>query len=420
MGTILIFLKYKSIFALSTAQAEKRVALVIGNSAYETIGALDNAGNDAKLLAKSLTEMNFDVAIGLDLSEDEMGDAIDAFAKKVRNADVAAIYYAGHGMQKDGENYLMPIDTVLKSESSIARDGISLKSILDILESAPIGLVFLDACRNNPFAEAFLAKAKSENRSAGISRGLAFVRPTGDTLVTFATLPNTTASDGRDGNSPFAKSLAHHIKTPDTEVSVLMKRVTRDVLEATNGEQRPQQLSQMQNEFYFSTSKTSAPKQDVAQTKSKKPTQVVQTIPAKPIAPRSLLTVYPPRVTVGEEVSVVADVPKGCKPFFLNIAPSNKLTPIPLKFFKSVDIQNGQLRYEISPGSRYGLVVQENDEKGRNQLGYFCETNVTFDKSKIKATLRQILTEIKSGREEGSIDMLGTSISFQTRDFTVR
>lgn len=407
LATCLIY----SILTLSAAHAETRIALVIGNSAYETIGALKNAGNDAKLLAASLKEMNFDVTTGLDLNEDEMGDAIDAFAEKVRGADVAAIYYAGHGMQKDGENYLMPIDTVLKSESSIARDGISLKSILDILESAPTGLVFLDACRNNPFAEAILAKAKSQKRSAGISRGLAFVRPTGDTLVTFATLPNTTAADGSGDNSPFAKSLAHHIKTPNTEVSVLMKRVTRDVLKATNGDQRPQQLSQMQNEFYFSTSEQSR----ISQTA----TPIAQPTPIKPVAPRSLLTVYPPRVSIGEEVSVVADVPKSCKPFFLNIAPSYKLTPIPLQFFKSIDIQNGQFRYEISPGSRYGLVVQENDEKGRNQLGYFCEPEGDFDKPQIKAVLKQILAEIKNGQEEGNINLKGTSISYQTRDFTV-
>lgn len=398
------------------ASAEKRIALVIGNSAYETIGALKNAGNDAELLAKSLKEMDFDVTLGLDLNEDDMGDAIDVFAAKSRTADVAAVYYAGHGMQKDGENYLMPIDTVLKSEASIARDGISLKSILDILIEVPTGLVFLDACRNNPFAEKILAQAKSQKRSAGISRGLAFVRPTGDTLITFATLPNTTASDGTGKNSPFAQSLARHMKTPNTEVSVLMKRVTRDVLKATNGEQRPQQLSQMQNEFYFATT---AVEEDNKDDKAPiKPT--VQIVAAKPVSPRALLTVYPPRVTIGDEVSVVADVPASCKPFFLNIAPSNRLTPIPLQYFKNIDIQNGQFRYEISPGSRYGLVVQENDEKGTNQLGYFCEPQGQFEKPQLKATLKQILSEIKSGREEGNIELDGKKIAYQMRQFTVK
>ncbi len=401
----LICIVFLSVIWFESAKAENRVALVIGNSAYETIGALENAGHDARLIADRLKVLGFKVFEHYDLTEDGMADAIDNFAVEAASADVGALYYAGHGMQKDGENYLMPIDTELKSPASIERDGIPLRSLLQIMENLPTGLVFLDACRNNPFAEAILANAKTNQRSAGLSRGLAFVRPTGDTLVAFATLPNATASDGTDGNSPFAKSLAKHMMTPDIEVSVMMKRVTRDVMDETDRQQRPQQLSQMQNEFYFSQSE----KQD----NGAKPVTAIQ-------QPNPLLAVYPPYVTVGEEVSVVADVPKSCKPFFLNIGPGGKLTPIPLQFFKQVELGNSQFRYEISPGSRYGLVVQEQDEKGKNNFGYFCEPEGNFEKPQIQAALRQIITEIRNGHIEGEFTFENMTSDFQFRDFTIQ
>lgn len=393
------------IIFLGSAQAKDRVALVIGNSAYETIGALDNAGHDARLIADRLKSLDFKVFEHYDLTEDGMADAIDNFAIEAATAEVGALYYAGHGMQKDGENYLMPIDTKLKSPASIERDGTPLRSILSIMENLPTGLVFLDACRNNPFAEAVLANAKTSKRSAALSRGLAFVRPLGDTLVAFATLPNATASDGNDGNSPFAKSLAKHMTTPDIEVSVMMKRVTRDVMDETDRQQRPQQLSQMQTEFYFSQSKL--------KDKDEKSVISIQ-------EPNPLLAVYPPYVTVGEEVSVVADVPKSCKPFFLNIGPGGKLTPIPLNFFKQVELGNSQYRYEISPGSRYGLVVQEQDDKGKNNFGYFCEPDGQFEKPQIQAALRQIITEIRNGHLEGKFSFDNLSSNFQFRDFTIQ
>lgn len=379
--------------------AETRVALVIGNAAYETIGQLRNAGNDAALIAASLSAVGFDVTALADLSEDAMGEAIDAFTTKASTADVAAVYYAGHGLQKDGENYLMPIDARLRSESAISREGIALNDLTAALADVPISLVFLDACRNNPFAEDMLNKSASDGRSAGIKRGLAVVRTPGDMLVTFATLPNTTADDGAGDNSPFAKALAQHIRTADTEVSVLMKRVTADVMAQTDGEQRPQQLSQMQKEFYFRRTTQATPTQDIQ---------------------RALLTVYPPRVTAGGEVSVVADIGQTCRPSFFNLSPGLQLTPLPLQFFKVIEMANGQTRYEISPGSRYGLVVEEGDETGKNTLGYFCEPPGLADIEDKKTLLREIITRIGQGTEDGSVQMSGFGeVAFQVRPFTI-
>jgi hypothetical protein len=372
-------------FSGAVASAETRIALVIGNGGYESIGRLRNAPNDAELIAVSLVQTGFAVTKAIDLDEDAMGQVIDQFLDQARNADVAAVYYAGHGIQKDGENYLLPIDAQLTSVSAISREGIALSDLTRGLEDVPISLIFLDACRNNPFAEALLARSASSSRNAGVQRGLAVVQTTGDMMVAFATLPNTTASDGVGENSPFARALARHIPAPGIEVSLLMKRVTADVMQETGEEQRPQQLSQMQREFYFA------------------PPQTQATSAAVEGVNRSLLTVYPSRVTVGEEVSVVADVQPGCTPAFVNVAPSGRVIPVPTTYFKTVAMAGGQTRYEISPGSRYGLVVQDQDEKGGNQFGFFCLPPGGEETEVKRALLRGILQSLSSGTAEGTL-----------------
>jgi len=364
------------------AAAETRFALVVGNSAYATAGRLPNAGNDARLVAAAFEAMGFEVAALYDLDEAAMGKALDDLAKKAGTLDVAAVYFAGHGIQKDGRNFLIPVDASLRSPTADERETIALDSLMEALEQVPISLVFLDACRNNPFAEALMEDTSAGGRTANVKRGLAVVRTKGDMLVTFATLPNSVASDGAEGNSPFARALARHIKTPDTEVSVLMKRVTRDVMDETRGEQRPQQLSQMQTEFYFK--KTSA-------------------APTVDTEAKTLLAVYPGKVKTGEEISVLADVPHSCSPSFLNLTPSSKATPIPTQFFKTVDLGNGQYRYEISPGSRYGLVVQDQDERGQNRIGFFCEPAGLAEREDKIELLRALSDKLAAGELAGTL-----------------
>ncbi|NNE21841.1 MAG: hypothetical protein HKN11_04460 [Rhizobiales bacterium] len=364
------------------AQTGKRFALVIGNSNYQQVGHLTNPRNDAVLISASLQAVGFEVETLFDLGEEAMGAALDSIAERASSLDVIAFYFAGHGLQKNGKNYLVPVDAKLKTETAIERETIGLQSFMDVMERVPISLVFLDACRNNPFAEQLLAKSKAQGRSVPVQQGLATVRAIGDMLITFATLPNTLALDGDTDNSPFARALARHIKTANTEVSVLMKRVTRDVMAETGGEQRPQQLSQMQTEFYFSKN-AETPTAAAPQTKT-------------------LLAVYPGKATTGQEVSLLADVPHSCSPSFINLAPSNKVTPIPLKFFKVIDLGNGQTRHEISPGSRYGLVVQEQDERGLHRIGFFCApTDAVEADAKIKL-LRAINARLKNGELSGT------------------
>ncbi|MCH2093782.1 MAG: caspase domain-containing protein [Rhodobacteraceae bacterium] len=392
------------LFILTTlsAQAERRVALVIGNTDYEIIGKLANAGEDARLISDTLRKMGFDVETVFDADEDTMGEAIDIFAAKARLADVAAVYFAGHGIQYNRANYLMPVDARLRSAAAIAREGIALDQIMQALEPVPISLIFLDACRNNPFAEQVLAQAQSEGRTAGLTRGLAVVQAQGDQLVAFATLPDTVASDGSGGNSPFALALARHIPTPGIEVSVMMKRVTADVYDKTDGAQRPQQLSQMQREFYFSPS---------AETSQ-------QTLHSE-LEP--ILSVYPLSVTVNDEIAMIADLPRACTPFFFAVAPSGKFTPIPRDFFKTVGLSNGQTRYEISPGSRYGLIVLPEDEKGDHHIGYICEPPLGTDQSILKALLRQARnTATTGGPEDGVYDQSGLTVTYQMRELVIR
>lgn len=379
------------------ALAEKRIALVIGNSGYERIGVLPNAANDAVLISDSLRATGFEVTALTDLSEDAMGEALDEFTADAMTADVAAVYFAGHGIQYERVNYLMPVDARLNSAAAIAREGIALDQIMDALTPVPVSLIFLDACRNNPFAEQLMAEARAEGRTANVTRGLAVVQAQGDQLVAFATLPDTVASDGSRGNSPFARALARHIPTPGIEVSVMMKRVTRDVMSETGGDQRPQQLSQMQREFYFTGKATPAPRTQVD----------------------PILSVYPGRVSVDDEVAMIADLPPGCTPFFFALAPSGRFTPIPRRFFKTVALASGQTRYEISPGSRYGLKVLPEDEKGTNHIGYLCEPPVGTSEEVLKALLRAAVDAARAGEEDGSVTAAGVETGFQVRPFMI-
>lgn len=380
------------------AWAEKRIALVIGNGGYERIGTLANPGNDARLIGESLRNTGFDVRLLTDLTEDSMGEALDRFSADAQAADVALVYFAGHGIQYNRVNYLMPVDARLKSAAAIAREGIALDQIMQALTPVPVSLIFLDACRNNPFAEQLMSEARAEGRSAAVTRGLAVVQAQGDQLVAFATLPNTVASDGQQGNSPFARALARHIPTPGIEASVMMKRVTADVLRETGGEQRPQQLSQMQREFYFAGPPDT---------------------PTRPATLESLLSVYPARVSVDDEVAMIADLPPSCLPFFFALAPSGRFTPIPRRFFKTVSLASGQTRYEISPGSRYGLKVLPEDEKGINHIGYLCEPAAGTGEDTLKALLRAAVEAARGGKEDGAVNASGVTTAFQVRPFTI-
>jgi uncharacterized caspase-like protein len=242
-----------SVIACGPAMAERRVALVVGNAHYANTAALRNSVTDAQDVAAELKQLGFEVTLATDLDESAFGRQIDDFGRRLKGADVGLFYYAGHGVQVNNQNYLVAINAKLESEFLVPSETIEVDAIIRLMESrTPINLVFLDACRDNPLAENLRRTLVNEHRSVSLGRGLARVEPTGrDTLVAFSAAPGQEAEDGTGRNSPFAAALLHHMPEPGLEVSVMLKLVSADVRKATNSAQRPQQLSDMTEAFYF-------------------------------------------------------------------------------------------------------------------------------------------------------------------------
>jgi hypothetical protein len=220
------------------AMADKRVAFVVGNSNYQNVGALANPANDAAAIADLFRKASFDVVESRrDLTNTEMRRALREFTEKTRDADVAVIYYAGHGIEVDGINYLIPVDAVLERDTDAYDEAISLDRILQAVEPAKqLRLIILDACRDNPFAKSMRRTVASRT----LARGLARVEPSQpNTLIAFAAKGGSIALDGNTGNSPFASALLKHLGTPGLELGKAFRRVRDDVLNATGNKQEP-------------------------------------------------------------------------------------------------------------------------------------------------------------------------------------
>lgn len=225
-------------FGGAHAAASKRVALVIGNAAYRNVTPLANPINDAAAIADMLTKAAFDV-VGLrdDLSNAEMRRALRDFSDSSRDADIAVIYYAGHGIEVDGVNYLIPVDASIERDTDAYDEAIALERILQAVEPArQLRLVILDACRDNPFSR----KMKRTLASRALGRGLAGVEPNRpNTLVAFAAKGGSTALDGDSKNSPFTSALLKHLTTPGIEVRRAFGLVHDDVMAVTGNKQEP-------------------------------------------------------------------------------------------------------------------------------------------------------------------------------------
>lgn len=220
------------------AFAEKRVALIIGNSAYEKVARLGNPANDASLMAETLRKAGFnDIDLRRDLTVVDMRRALRDFVERASDADVAVVYFAGHGIEIDGVNYLVPIDAVLDRDRDIYDEGLSLDRVMVAVDPArKLRLVILDACRDNPFSRTM----KRTVASRAIGRGLAKVEPTtANTLIAFASKAGSTASDGEGGNSPFTAALVSHITKPGLDLRRAFGYVRDDVLRSTNNRQEP-------------------------------------------------------------------------------------------------------------------------------------------------------------------------------------
>ncbi|MBY6140402.1 caspase family protein [Leisingera daeponensis] len=230
----------------AAALAEERLALVIGNSAYGAVPALDNPVRDARLMAEVLEGLGFDVTLAADAKQIEMKRAIAQFGRKLRGAGEEAtglFYYAGHGVQSFGSNYLLPVDVALADAADLDLMAIEAQSVLRQMASARnrTNIVILDACRNNPF------EAVADLNESGLAEMKA---PTG-TFLAYATAPGDVALDGEGENSPFTEALAREIKVPGTPVEQVFKQVRRAVLEQSGGRQTPWDTSSLVSDFAF-------------------------------------------------------------------------------------------------------------------------------------------------------------------------
>lgn len=224
--------------ACSSAQAEKRVALVIGNSAYKSVPQLANPVNDAGLVSAMFNKAGFDaVDVKLNLNASEMRKTLRDFGAKARDSDVAVIYYAGHGIELDGNNYLIPTDATLETDSDVLDETLPLDRALFAVEPAKkLRLIILDACRDNPFAKTMRRTIAA--RSVG--RGLAKVEPTSpNTMIAFAAKAGSTASDGDSKNSPFATALVDYLPKPGLDLRKAFGFVRDEVLKNTGSKQEP-------------------------------------------------------------------------------------------------------------------------------------------------------------------------------------
>ncbi len=283
-----IFLLYLTLFLSSGAFAEKRVALVIGNSAY-ALAPLGNPKNDAHDLAAALRRLEFEVTEQEDLGIAAFDRALDGFVQKAKAADVALFFFSGHGVQIDKRGYLAPIDVKVESESSALRDLVAIQEVISRVEnSAKVSIIMLDACRNNQLQERLRRIAVERDKGLIPAKGLPQPSVLGsNTLVVYATVAGETASDGIGRNSPFTAALLTNLETPGLEIEQIFKRVTASVMKETGGKQQPERWSRLQTELILA-----AP-----------PTRPVTTIPQSGTQGELVPASRPPAATEGDALA---------------------------------------------------------------------------------------------------------------------
>ena len=254
---IVVFAALAAACLVGAARAETRLALIIGNSNYANVNKLPNPVNDARAVADDLKSAGFDVTLVTDVSQPDMRRAVQNFAAKVakKGADtVALVYYAGHGVQVDGENFLVPVDAKIEREADIPIASVRLADVMSALAAVPskIRIVILDACRNNPFA------------TTKQTRGLAIVDAPSGSIVAYSTAPGTEATDGAGGHSPYTAAFIEVSKEPHLQIEQLFKQVRLKVNQATNGQQTPWESSSLTANFWFQPADEAAPNIAVA------------------------------------------------------------------------------------------------------------------------------------------------------------
>jgi len=245
------FVLFGCMVASGSAFADRRVALVIGNSAYRNTVQLPNPRNDATDVARMLKGAGFEVVEGVDLDKRGMDDAFRRFADAAVGADAALFFYGGHGFQFQGANYLVPIDARLTGAADIGAQMARVDDILaDLQRASGVRILMLDACRDNPLADQLLAQANPA-RAVTITRGLARIKQTAGTVIAYSTQPGAVAADGEGRNSPFAAAFIREVSQPGVEIGPLFRHVAADVYKATNERQLPEVTFSLLGDFYF-------------------------------------------------------------------------------------------------------------------------------------------------------------------------
>lgn len=244
---------------------DNRVALVIGNAAYDRTTPLKNPLNDARAIADRLAELNFDVSLALDTTSGQMRKALDDFKPKASGADIALVFFAGHGIEMGGENYLIPVNAHMDTEAQAQLEAIALDEVEQAVQDASgLAIIILDACRNNPFVQTMIRL----NANRSVSRGLAPVKLSrSGAIVGFSASAGRVAQDGAGRHSPYAAALLQVLQEPGVEIGLLFRRVAGLVIEATGGQQEPTiQAKLTAQEYYLYPSETGvAPKGVVVQ-----------------------------------------------------------------------------------------------------------------------------------------------------------
>jgi hypothetical protein len=230
------------------APSGRRIALVIGMSAYANVPPLRNPASDARAVADAFRRLGFaEVIEREDLTRAKLEEVLKDFGDKAAEADWAVIYYAGHGIELNGENYLVPVDAKLDRADHVEDEAVTLKRVLSKAEAAhKLRMVILDACRNNPFRVASV-----DGRSRAIGRGLSPVEPSGGVLVAYAARHGTAADDGTSGHSPFTQALLANLEMPGLDIRIMFSKVRDQVLARTNNAQEPFTYGSLPGEELF-------------------------------------------------------------------------------------------------------------------------------------------------------------------------
>lgn len=225
-----------------TFAMERRIALLIGNAAYKSIGPLKNSVNDAADMGKALKQLGFNCIVGLDATRTQMRDAVREFGDEIKKGGVGVFFYAGHGVQIDGENYLVPVDARVERKHEIEDECLKVSSVLRAMEEAnnKLNIIILDACRDNPFRS-----------FRSMDKGLATMNAPSGSLLCYATSPGSVASDGVGRNGLYTSALLKHIATPGLNVVELFMNVRNDVADHSKNKQIPWENSSLRGHFYF-------------------------------------------------------------------------------------------------------------------------------------------------------------------------